>query len=61
MENTKESGRTHCPACAREVESYWNFCVKCGIQLKDQIQVEQYSRREHSEKDDHNKDSAHNH
>lgn len=36
----KENGRKHCPACAREIEPFWNFCVKCGTQLKPQIQVE---------------------
>lgn len=44
MERNTENERRHCPACAREVEPFWNFCVKCGTQLKSQIQVEKYTQ-----------------
>lgn len=32
----KESDRTQCPACGREVSSKWNYCPKCGAALTKQ-------------------------
>ena len=38
MQENKNESR-HCRACSREVESYMNFCPRCGVQLKDDALV----------------------
>lgn len=60
MEQLKsaEEKRTQCPACARPVEPFWNFCVKCGAQLKDQIQVAEYIHQPCNVSVDHSKDRS---
>lgn len=39
MDITKETGRTHCPGCAHEVEAFWNYCPSCGVQLNPEVQI----------------------
>ena len=34
----------NCPRCGKETSHKWNFCSKCGLQLKEKIVVVQYNR-----------------
>lgn len=58
MINVKD-GRKHCPACARKTESFWNYCVSCGQQLKEEIQLLEYDRSCPIETVRRSKDSGH--
>jgi hypothetical protein len=33
------SKQLHCPQCGRKVEPDWNFCTRCGQQLRDVSKV----------------------
>lgn len=56
MNQNKGSERKQCPVCAREVEEFWNFCVKCGTQLKSQTKVARYTPPERDGFDCRSKD-----
>lgn len=40
----KESDRTQCPECGREVSVKWNFCPKCGTAITKKTPSERGSR-----------------
>lgn len=49
MDETKNGERKQCPACARDVKEYWNFCAYCGTQLKEEIQLREHTQPFQSE------------
>lgn len=44
MSKEKENERKQCPTCAREVKEFWNYCVRCGTQLREEVQFLSQSR-----------------
>lgn len=44
MNQHKENERRQCPACAREVKVFWNFCGYCGARLRGEIQSREYAQ-----------------
>ena len=35
----KEYECKRCAACTHKVREYWNFCPKCGNQLKEHLEI----------------------